>query len=399
MPQPIFVKDVIFMFFVGIDVAKDKHDCFVFNSDGEVVKDVFNFSNDLEGFNLLRSSIPNPSENLKVGFEATGHYSLNLNNFLVNCGYHPVIFNPLQVNLFRKAHTLRKTKTDKTDAKLIASMLSSSDAKPHLPSSYHLVELKSLTRYRSRLKEQLAIFKISLCRIVDIIFPELQNCVYSINQKSTLALLSQFPSRKSIANAHLTKLTNVLKNNSNGRYGKDKAILIKDSAVNSIGTDSDATSFELVQTIEMINFYSSKINELEDKIKEIVIGMDCVLLSVPGISFTLASIIMAEIGDINRFDTPSQLQAFAGLDPATHQSGKFVAKDVSMVKRGSPYFRWALLTAARTVAMRDPCFKNYYQKKKAEGKHHNVALTHVAKKLIRVIFKLLKTNSKFIPQN
>lgn len=387
------------MFFVGIDVAKDKHDCFVFNSDGEVVKDVFTFSNDLEGFNLLRSSIPNPSENLKVGFEATGHYSFNLNNFLVNCGYDPVVFNPLQVNLFRKALTLRKTKTDKTDAKLIASMLSSSDAKPHLRSSYHLVELKSLTRYRSRLKEQLATFKISLCRIVDIIFPELQNCVYSINQKSTLALLSKFPSRKSIANAHLTKLTNVLKNNSNGRYGKDKAILIKDSAINSIGTDSDATSFELVQTIELINFYSSKINELEDKIKEIVIDMDSVLLSIPGISFTLASIIMAEIGDINRFDTPSQLQAFAGLDPATHQSGKFVAKDVSMVKRGSPYLRWALLTAARTVAMRDLCFKNYYQKKRAEGKHHNVALTHVAKKLIRVIFKLLKTNTKFIPQN
>lgn len=387
------------MFFVGIDVAKDKHDCFVFNSDGEVVKDVFTFSNDLEGFNLLRSSIPNPSDNLKVGFEATGHYSFNLNNFLVNCGYNPVIFNPLQVNLFRKAHTLRKTKTDKTDAKLIASMLSSSDAKPLLRSSYHLMELKSLTRYRSRLKEQLAIFKISLCRIVDIIFPELQNCVYSINQKSTLALLSQFPSRKSIANAHLTKLTNVLKNNSNGRYGKDKAILIRDSAINSIGTDSDATSFELVQTIDMINFYSSKINELEEKIKEIVIDMDCVLLSIPGISFTLASIIMAEIGDINRFDTPSQLQAFAGLDPATHQSGKFIAKDVSMVKRGSPYLRWALLTAARTVAMRDLCFKNYYQKKRDEGKHHDVALTHVAKKLIRVVFKLLKTNSKFIPQN
>ncbi|MDU4277466.1 MAG: IS110 family transposase [Finegoldia magna] len=176
------------MFFVGIDVAKDKHDCFVFNSDGEVVKDVFTFSNDLAGFNFLRSSIPNPSENLKVGFEATGHYSLNLNNFLVNCGYNPVVFNPLQVNLFRKSHTLRK----KTDAKLIASMLSSSDAKPHLRSSYHLVELKSLTRYRSRLKEQLAIFKISLCRIVDIIFPELQNCVYSINQKSTLAFSVSF---------------------------------------------------------------------------------------------------------------------------------------------------------------------------------------------------------------
>ena len=97
----------------------------------------------------------------------------------------------------------------------------------------------------------------------------------------SLLLLSQFSSRKSIANAHLTKLTNVLKNNSNGKYGRDKAILIKDSAINSIGTDSDATSFELVQTIDIINFYSSKINELEDKIKEIVIDMDSVLLSVP----------------------------------------------------------------------------------------------------------------------
>ena len=386
------------MFLVGIDVAKDKHDCFICDSEGNVIKDVFTFSNDREGFNLLLSFMPTSSENVKVGLEATGHYSLNLINFLIDNGYSPVVFNPLQINLFRKAHTLRKTKTDKIDAKLIALMLSSSDAKPHLDLSYHVTELKSLTRYRSRLKDQLARLKISLARIIEIMFPELEDCVYSINQKSTMALLHQFPSKELIANAHLTRLTNVLNDNSRGKYSKDKALEIRNVAINSIGTSSDASSFELVQTIDMINFYSSKIDELDDKIKDIMIELESPILSIPGISYNLGSIILAEIVDINRFDTSAQLQAFAGLDPATHQSGKFIATDVSMVKRGSPYLRWAILNASRLIAMRDPCFKDYYQRKRKEGKHHFVALTHVAKKLIRVIFKLLKTNSQFSPQ-
>lgn len=386
------------MFLVGIDVAKDKHDCFICDSEGNVLKDVFTFSNDREGFNLLLSFMPTSSENVKVGLEATGHYSLNLINFLIDNGYSPVVFNPLQINLFRKAHTLRKTKTDKIDAKLIALMLSSSDTKPHLDLSYHVTELKSLTRYRSRLKDQLARLKISLARIIEIVFPELEDCVYSINQKSTMALLHEFPSKELIANAHLTRLTNVLKDNSRGKYSKDKALEIRNVAINSIGTSSDASSFELVQTIDMINFYSSKIDELDAKIKDIMIELESPILSIPGISYNLGSIILAEIVDINRFDTPAQLQAFAGLDPATHQSGKFIATGVSMVKRGSPYLRWAILNASRLIAMRDPCFKDYYQRKRNEGKHHFVALTHVAKKLIRVIFKLLKTNSQFSPQ-
>lgn len=386
------------MFLVGIDVAKDKHDCFICDSEGNVLKDVFTFSNDREGFNLLLSFMPTSSENVKVGLEATGHYSLNLINFLIDNGYSPVVFNPLQINLFRKAHTLRKTKTDKIDAKLIALMLSSSDAKPHLDLSYHVKDLKSLTRYRSRLKDQLARLKISLARIIEIVFPELEDCVYSINQKSTMALLHEFPCKELIANAHLTRLTNVLKDNSRGKYSKDKALEIRNVAINSIGTSSDASSFELVQTIDMINFYSSKIDELDAKIKDIMIELESPILSIPGISYNLGSIILAEIVDINRFDTPAQLQAFAGLDPSTHQSGKFIATGVSMVKRGSPYLRWAILNASRLVAMRDPCFKDYYQRKRKEGKHHFVALTHVAKKLIRVIFKLLKTNSQFIPQ-
>jgi transposase len=198
---------------------------------------------------------------------------------------------------------------------------------------------------------------------------------------------------------HLTKLTNVLKNNSHNRYGKAKALLIKNTAAISIGSDSRALSFELCQILSFIELYISEIAKIDAEIKSIMNEIQSPILSIPGISYGLGSVILAEIGDIHRFNTSSQLLAFAGLEPSTHESGKFVATGMRMVKRGSPYLRWALLEASRLIAMRDTTFTLYYQKKKAEGKHHYVANSHVAKKLIRVIHHLLTNNLEFIPQS
>lgn len=387
------------MIYIGIDVAKDKHDCFIVNSNGEVIMDVFTITNNLKGFQTLLSAIPSsPNDDIRIGLEATGHYSINLIRFLNDNQLPLVIFNPLQTNLFRKAHTLRKTKTDKTDAKLIALMLGYSDFKPHPNISYHLNELKSLTRHRARIKDQSSKLKISLCRLIDIMFPELPSVVYSLNQKSTYELLKKFPSVSAIANAHLTKLATVLRTSSKGKYGKEKAKEIRSAAKNSIGTNSHALSFELSQTLRLINLLSSEIKAIEDEIKSLMNRIQSPILSVPGISYTLGSIILAEIGDVNRFQTPSQLLAFAGLDPSTYESGKFKATNTRMVKRGSPYLRWALLEAARLIAMRDQTFKNYYHKKRAEGKHYFVARSHTAKKLVRVLFHLLTNDLEFIPQ-
>jgi len=388
------------MIYVGIDVAKDKHDCFIVNSDGEVLKNVFSFSNNISGFNLLLDSIPKDSnETIKVGLEATGHYSINLISFLCENNLDPIVFNPLQTNLFRKAHTLRKTKTDKTDAKLIALMLSSCDLQPYLNLSYHLSELKSLTRHKFRIKNQLSKLKVSLTRIVDIVFPELPSAVYSIHQKSSYALLYEFSSPLDISNAHLTKLSNILSSNSHGKYSKLKALEIRSIAKDSIGTCSSSLKFELKQTIDLIRFIKYEIDKIDFHIKSLMNEISSPIVSVPGISHNLGAVILAEIGDIRRFNSPAQLLAFAGLDPSTHQSGKFNATNTSMVKRGSPYLRWALLQAARLVAMRDTTFRNYYLKKKSEGKHHYVAQSHVAKKLVRVLFYLLTNNVSFQPQS
>ena len=384
------------MIYVGIDVAKDKHDCFAMNSDGEILIEKLTITNNLDGFETLYNSLMNFSnslDNIKVGLEATGHYSNNILNFLTEKGFNIYLINPLQTNLYVKGQSLRKTKTDKLDAHVIATMLVSDNLKPYIPVSYHISELKSLTRHRFRLVKENSKFKTSLVRLVDIVFPELPKIVSSVAQKSCLALLYELPSAKDIAECNLTHLTHLLSNNSYKHFGRDKAIQIRDLARNSIGLNSNSVSFELKQTISIIQFIQEQLDDVEKRIKEILKEINSPILTIPGISFKTAGSILAEIGDISRFDSPAKLLAFAGLDPSMYQSGKFFSTHSVMVKRGSKYLRFALMTAARMVCLNDATFCTFKDRKMAEGKHYMVTMGHVAKKLVRVIYYLLKTNN------
>ena len=386
------------MIYVGIDVAKDKHDCFAMNSDGEILIEKLTITNNLNGFETLYNSLMNFSDsldNIKVGLEATGHYSNNILNFLTEKGFNIYLINPLQTNLYVKGQSLRKTKTDKLDAHVIATMLVSDNLKPYIPVSYHISELKSLTRHRFRLVKENSKFKTSLVRLVDIVFPELPKIVSSVAQKSCLALLYELPSAKDIAECNLTHLTHLLSNNSYKHFGRDKAIQIRDLARNSIGLNSNSVSFELKQTISIIQFIQEQLDDVEKRIKEILKEINSPILTIPGISFKTAGSILAEIGDISRFDSPAKLLAFAGLDPSMYQSGKFFSTHSVMVKRGSKYLRFALMTAARMVCLNDSTFNAFKDRKMAEGKHYMVAMGHVAKKLVRVIYYLLKTNNVY----
>ena len=384
------------MIYVGIDVAKDKHDCFAMNSDGEILIEKLTITNNLNGFETLYNSLMNFSnslDNIKVGLEATGHYSNNILNFLTEKGFNIYLINPLQTNLYVKGQSLRKTKTDKLDAHVIATMLVSDNLKPYIPVSYHISELKSLTRHRFRLVKENSKFKTSLVRLVDIVFPELPKIVSSVAQKSCLALLYELPSAKDIAECNLTHLTHLLSDNSYKHFGRDKAIQIRDLARNSIGLNSNSVSFELKQTISIIQFIQEQLDDVEKRIKQILKEINSPILTIPGISFKTAGSILAEIGDISRFDSPAKLLAFAGLDPSMYQSGKFFSTHSVMVKRGSKYLRFALMTAARMVCLNDATFCTFKDRKMAEGKHYMVTMGHVAKKLVRVIYYLLKTNN------
>ena len=388
------------MIYVGVDVAKDKHDCFITNSDGEVLFKSFTIANNREGFETLFQRIQSVSDDLtkvKVGLEATGHYSYNLLGFLLDNGLPTFVINPLHTNLYRKSLSLRKTKTDKVDAHTIASMIMSDvNLKSYSDTSYHNEELKSLTRYRFDKVKERAQLKQSISRLVTILFPELEKLVPTLHMTSVYALLTEFPSVSAIASAHLTRLTNLLSESSKGRYSKDTAILFREAARSSIGSNMPAKSLELKHTIKLIRELDTEIEEIENEIKSIMDEINSPILTIPGISYRMGAMIIAEIGDFNRFDSPDKILAYAGMSPSTYQSGQLDNCYAHMEKRGSRYLRYALYNATKYVCHWDESFGSYLTKKRAEGKHYNVALSHAAKKLVRTIYAMEKSGLAYI---
>ena len=389
------------MICVGIDVSKDKHDCYITTSEGEVLADVFTVPNSMEGFKLLFQRIKSVAPDLskvKVGLEATGHYSYNILGFLLDKGLPTFVLNPLHTNLYRKSTSLRRTKTDRVDARTIAAMMMSDVVlKSYSAISYHNEELKSLSRYRFDKVSQRARLKQSVSRLVCILFPELEQLVPTLHMRSVYTLLSEYPSAKQIAGCHLTHLTNLLEKASKGRYGRDKALQIREAASKSIGSVMSAKSLELKHTIHLIAELDSEINEVETQIKQIMDSLSSPILSIPGISYRMGAMIIAEIGDFSRFDSPDKILAYAGLSPSTYQSGTLDNAYAHMEKRGSRYLRYALYNATKYVCQWDKTFSDYLARKRAEGKHYNVALSHAAKKLVRLIFALQRSGQMYAP--
>ena len=391
------------MICVGIDVAKDKHDCCILSSEGKVPADVFTIPNNRGGFETLLQRIrscAHPADEIKVGLEATGHYSYNILGFLLDSGLSTCIINPLHTNLYRKSLSLRKTKTDRIDARTIATMLMSDvDLKSYTDTTYHNEELKSLTRYRFDKVRQRAKLKQSVSRLVNILFPELETLVPTLHMASVYALLSELPGAQQIADSHLTHLKNLLEESSKGHYGKDKAVEIRDAARRSIGSKMPAKSLELRHTIQLIRELDKEIDEIEEAIDEIMISICSPITTIPGMGLRLGAMILAEIGDFANFDSPDKILAYAGLSPSTYESGKTKATGsyAHMEKRGSRYLRYALFNATMYVCRWDPAFAAYLAKKLAEGKHYYVAISHAAKKLVRVIFALQKSGLPYCP--
>ena len=333
---------------------------------------------------------------IKVGLEATGHYHINLLRSLLDNGLPSFVINPLHTNLYRKGQSLRKTKTDKVDAASIAMMLlTDRTLKPYSDTSYHNEELKSLTRYRFDKVQERARLKTSVARLVSILFPELEKLVPTLHMASVYALLSEFPGASFIAAAHLTRLKHLLNEASKGRYGRDMALVIREAAATSIATAMPAKSLELKHTIHLIKVLSVEIDEIESAINTIMDTLNSPITSIPGIKNRMGAMILAEIGDFSRFDNPDQILAYAGLSPTTYQSGQMTSSYAHMEKRGSRYLRYALFNAAQYVCIWDPTFKSYLAKKRAEGKHYYVAISHACKKLVRVIYRMQLTGEAY----
>jgi len=383
------------MKYVGVDIAKQTHYACVTSQNNNILTPPFPFENNISGFNLFLSKFKKfPKNDVVIGLESTGVYGENLMAFLSEQGYQVALINPIETAGARRKR-IRNAKTDKIDSKAICKYLFQNDYRLLEPKELTTLELRGICRFRQSLKRQNARLKIQLVTHLDVVFPEYQTLFSSVHGKGSYAVLSEFSSPAVIAKTNIVKLENLLKTGSRGHFGRAKADELKALAKRSIGNKADNKDFQIRHAIAQIRLIESQLDDTESRLKELWNGIDTVLKSIPGIGVIDGALIYSEIGDIARFHKPDQLIAFAGLDPATKQSGNFRAESTKMSKRGSPYLRYALINAAWNVSLNNATFGEYYNLKLAEKGRHYKALGHVAGKLTRVIFKMLKDDIKF----
>jgi len=388
------------MIFVGIDVASTKHDIMITSSSGDILTKCFTIQNDFEGFKKLRTKILSHTESIddiRIGIEETGIYSQNISNFLALQGFSVLMINPILTSNSRKALSPRLTKTDSVDAYAICKYveLNYKRHNSYTPTLYISSELKSLSRARIEVQKKLNKAKTEWTRLLDITFPEFRR---QFNQHSNWVykLFSNYPTTIKISNMHISTLESIIKCRGD-RY--EIAKTIKTLSKNTIGNISVTNDILINSTLDDIFHYNRQMDRFETEINTIIDAHFSFLLSIPGVGHITAGLIIGEIGDINRFDHPKSLLAFAGLDPTIYQSGNYTAKNSHISKRGSRYLRTAIFTATKVAIInskiKDNKFRDKYLLKTKEGKHHNSAICHAAKNMSNTIYAIMKTGSTF----
>ena len=381
------------MYYIGIDISKFKHDCAIIDDSGAVVLPSWSFANDHDGFSQFKSLLDSLGDETRIGLESTGHYGMNIKLFLESNNFSFMEFNPLLINRFVKSKSLRKTKSDSIDCVMIAHYLMTVEYKPYPPLLYHIEKLKSITRFRDSLIRQRSRQLIELTNILDKVFPEFKPFFGGRFSVTALYILSNYPSPEKIANMN-SKSYDTLRKLSRGRFSTVDFAKLKQLAKNTVGNTEDYLLQEMQIVLDLYSNLDSKVDETEISIKECVSEMNPPMLTVPGIGIESAAVILAEFGDFSNFNNANKLLSFAGMEPGYFQSGTSETTG-KMVKHGSSHLRYALMNCAQTVVNYEPTFAMFYAKKRAEGKPHRVALSHVVKKLLRVIYTLQTKNLSY----
>ena len=385
------------MFLLGIDIAKLNHvaSC-IDSSTNEVIFSNFKFKNDFKGFSALLDKIKSLEvKNLIIGLESTSHYGENLINFLFKQHFKVALINPLQTSHLRKAN-IRDAKNDRLDSLNIARSLIFGKLNFVSEKNIDCFSLKKLTRFRSNLIKQRSKAKIQLTSLLDLLFPELQYLFKSkIHSKTIYTLLKKYPSAEEIAALKDDEISNLLYASSKGHFKREKSIELKSLAKTTVGIKDTSVSLHVIQLIELIELYDRQIKDIVTKITDTVDKLDTKLLSVPGINIIACAIILGETNNFDNFSNATKLLAFAGLDPKIRQSGNFNATSCRMSKKGSPYLRYALIFTAWNTVRHSEKFNKYYCLKRSQSKSHYNALGHVAHKLVRVIFTLIKKDISY----
>ncbi|WP_304964605.1 IS110 family transposase [uncultured Oscillibacter sp.] len=389
------------MFIVGIDIAKRSHMVRVIDSEGRTVCKPFSIRNSCSGCNALlerlRKLTTHKSEFL-FAMESTAHYWLALYTRLRKEGYQVVVLNPIQTDAMRDM-LMEENKTDEIDTLVIAETIRFGRYKPSSVPQEKLLALRELCRNRFYLIDMGSDLKRKITALLDQVFPEFEGQFSSIFGKTALAVLRQYPTPEKLSRAQTGKLTEVLQQASNGRFGEWKATQLRELAKDSFGIpDCEGVySTLLLLYLDQLQSLQDAATALEKRIAALFSQFDSTLPSITGIGPVLGAVILSEIRDISCFASADKVAAYAGLNPKVKQSGDMKSIAVHMSKRGSPYLRRAIWLASTVAVQFDPMFKAYYEKKAAEGLRHMNIIGHASKKMTAVIFAVMRDNKIYEP--
>lgn len=390
------------MFYIGIDIAKRSHQAAVTNASGELIVKPFSFKNSAIGFAQFLSVLEENSVAYSccvIGLEATGHYWYPLYFFLVEQKFTVKVFNPIQTAAFREI-AIRKVKNDNHDSIMIADFTRFGRySETYIPSEAMLA-LKNLSRFHLSVSDLCSDLKRRTLVLLDQIFPEYSSVFSDTFGTTSKQLLEKYSTPDEFSEISTTKLANFIHKISRGRFGREKAELIKAAAHDSVGISYaiDTFSFQIKQLVEQIEFMEDQLNEIDAEMAKLLAQSEySVITTISGIGPTLGSIIVSEIGDIERFETSSKLVAYAGLDASVKQSGEFNSTQNKISKRGSPHLRRALWMAAFMSLRNDPALYDYYSRLRARGKSHRLATTAVARKLCIIVWAIMKSKQPYSP--
>ena len=387
------------MLFVGIDIAKRNHEASVIAQDGSVVRKAMRFANSQAGYNKFMDMVRGLSEPVVFGMEATGHYWLTLYTHLRNDGYTVHVINPIQSDALRGMY-IRKTKTDSVDSVIIADVIRFGRYCETSVEPGDLQAMRELCRQRFYIIDMASDLKRKVIALLDQVFPEYEKLFSDTFGVSSMELLSQYTTPEEMLSVSSQQLAEVLEKASRGRLGAEKAAEVQTAARNSFGIVLASSSFSLIirQYIEQIRSLEASVDVFDAEIARLLSGFDTQLTTITGIGPTLAAVILSEIGgDIKRFSSPAKLAAYAGVDPTVKQSGDFSGTRMKMSKRGSPYLRRAIWLASTVAAFKDPAIHALYERKRAEGKDYMTVIGHVCRKMISIIFAVLRDNTPYVP--
>ncbi|TPG76563.1 IS110 family transposase [Brevibacillus laterosporus] len=388
------------MFYVGIDVAKYKHFASIMDQTGKPLGKPFPFQNHKQGAESLLAWINQHNaspEEILIGMEATGHYWLAIYSFLIDHGYSVIVLNPIQTHAWRKGTEIRKRKTDAIDSVMIADMIRFGRFLESRLVDEKMFALKQLSRFRNSLVTTMSNLKRKVIVVLDQTFPEYQRIFSDVFGKTSSQLLLDFSSPSDYEQLSIDDLTAIMEQASRSRLGREKATELLHLASNSFGVTfcKETFSFQLKLLMEQIRFIDLQVTACEKQMSQLLIDLDTPITTIPGVGPIIGATILSEIGDILRFDSPSKLVAYAGIDASVSQSGQYESVSMSISKRGSSHLRRALFQAAISASKHDPVLKAFFEKKRSQGKHYYVCLGAVARKLCHIIYAVLKSNNPY----